>query len=180
MKFECPHCGAKLETTEKPSQRHIETRCWMCSRTVRFTVPAITDPGVTINTKEIAERGRAHGASRLGPEDAPGTITLGLPQGKTVVIEVVSGPSAGFRRELTHPLVTLGRAGGGAEIQINDPEVSRLHCSIEGRNGALYLQDLNSTNGTYVGEKRVLAARLENDAEFRIGKSILRIIVSAK
>ena len=180
MKFECPQCGAKLETSVKPSQRHIETRCWMCSRTVRLTVPAPTDPGVTIDTKEIVERGRAHGASRLSPDDAPRTVTLGLPQGKMVIVEVISGPSAGVRRELTHPLVTFGRAGGGAEIQINDPEVSRLHCSIEGRNGSLFLQDLNSTNGTYVGEKRVLAARLENNLEFRIGKSVLRILVSGK
>jgi len=71
--------------------------------------------------------------------------------------------------------MTIGRMGGKADIQIDDPEVSRLHCSVEVRGDAILLQDLRSTNGTFVDDSRVLSARLRKMSQFRIGSSSLRI-----
>jgi pSer/pThr/pTyr-binding forkhead associated (FHA) protein len=71
--------------------------------------------------------------------------------------------------------MTIGRAGGKADIQIDDPEVSRLHCSVEVRGNAILLHDLRSTNGTFVGHSRVVSARLRKMSQFRIGSSYLRI-----
>jgi pSer/pThr/pTyr-binding forkhead associated (FHA) protein len=101
-----------------------------------------------------------------------------LPEHKSVLISVVEGASQGVERGLTVPLVTIGRLRGGADIEIDDPKVSRLHCAIEVKNDSVLLRDLRSTNGTYVGEKRVHAALLQDSAEFRIGETKIRVAVS--
>lgn len=54
----------------------------------------------------------------------------------------------------------LGRRNHGAEllsaIFFNDkPVISKKHCSIEFRNGGFYLQDENSTNGTFYSVKKM-------------------------
>ena len=59
------------------------------------------------------------------------------------------------------PLATIGRLGGGADIEIDDRQVSRLHCALEVKDSSVLLRDLRSTNGTYVADQRVLSAKLE-------------------
>src|SRR5229473_2683811 len=59
--------------------------------------------------------------------------------GKTTIVEIK-------RR------VTLGRKG--ADIPLNDPEISRHHCLLEVRDTHINLKDLDSTNGTYYDEER--------------------------
>lgn len=71
--------------------------------------------------------------------------------------------------------MTIGRVGGKADIQIDDPEVSRLHCAVEVRGNTILLSDLGSTNGTFVDNSRVLAARLNKMSQFRVGSSYLEI-----
>ena len=51
------------------------------------------------------------------------------------------------------PWVVLGRNGGGADIVIEDPSVSRLHCAlVHHQDGRLYLIDLSSHGTTVDGE----------------------------
>ena len=71
--------------------------------------------------------------------------------------------------------MTIGRLGGDADIQIDDPGVSRLHCAPEVRRDAILLHDLRSRNGTFVDNSQVMAARLRNESQFRIGSSCLQI-----
>jgi pSer/pThr/pTyr-binding forkhead associated (FHA) protein len=73
--------------------------------------------------------------------------------------------------------MTIGRLGGGANIEIDDPEVSRLHCAVEVRRDAILLHDLRSKNGTYLGDSRVFAARLDESSKFRIGSSLLQVSI---
>ena len=44
--------------------------------------------------------------------------------------------------------ITLGKMSGRADFVICDNTVSKIHARIEERNGAIYVEDLNSTNGT--------------------------------
>ncbi len=82
---------------------------------------------------------------------------------------------------MSRPLMTIGRLGGGADIEIDDPEVSRLHCAVEVRHDAIFVNDLSSTNGTYIGETRILAGQLEHLSKFRIGSTLLQVsILSAR
>lgn len=132
-----------------------------------------TEPGPpTIAVPASHERSRGSGLE--GSLNSQ-TASLALPQDEVITISVVSGLSQGMEFELSTPLVTIGRLGGGADIEIDDSEVSRSHCAIEVRRDAILLHDLRSTNGTYLRNSRVFVARLEPMSKFRIGSTFLQI-----
>jgi len=60
---------------------------------------------------------------------------------------------------VTYPLKaetnTLGRAGGGASIEIRDKSLSRQHAEIRLDEGKWLLRDLNSRNKTFLNEKPI-------------------------
>jgi len=104
---------------------------------------------------------------------------LALPSDTLIKIAVVRGVRPGAEYEISRPLMTIGRIGGGADIEIDDPEVSRLHCSVEVRRESILLQDLRSKNGTFLDGARVFAGKLDETSRFRIGSTVLRIDRSA-
>jgi pSer/pThr/pTyr-binding forkhead associated (FHA) protein len=70
--------------------------------------------------------------------------------------------------------ITIGRATG-IEIQIEDTYASGRHARIFDRDGIVYIEDMNSTNGTYVNGRRVGAQeRLRPDDRIRIGDTEFR------
>jgi hypothetical protein len=129
----------------------------------------------TMSIPVPAERGRAN-AVNFEKGSASQTKNLALPEDEAIKICVISGSSRGMEFDVSRPLMTIGRLGGGADIEIDDAEVSRLHCSVEVRRDTVLLHDLHSTNGTYIGNSRVYAARLEEIAKFRIGSSFLEVL----
>lgn len=56
------------------------------------------------------------------------------------------------------------------EIQIDNLGISREHCAFSQRGEAYLIQDLNSSNGTYVNGKKITEHFLNNDDEIIIGK----------
>jgi len=50
--------------------------------------------------------------------------------------------------------LTIGR-GDEADITIDNPAISRIHASLELKNGTFFLTDLKSTNGTTVNGERI-------------------------
>jgi hypothetical protein len=98
-------------------------------------------------------------------------IRQGHPQ---VMLEV-----NGRRRPINPPGVVLGR-GTDADIQINDPGVSRRHAEIrlmpEGPGGVrVVLVDLGSTNGTLVNGRRAAEAELTDGSTVRIGNTTMTL-----
>lgn len=71
----------------------------------------------------------------------------------------------------------LGRARE-AEIFLHDPEVSRRHARIETQNGVLYLEDLKSSNGTFLNGRR-LGEPLEIRAGDEIDVGTTRLVVTS-
>ncbi len=61
--------------------------------------------------------------------------------------------------------------GGGADMRIDDPEVSPMHCAVAVTVDGVRLYDLDSANGTYVDEERINEADLESFSTFRIGST---------
>jgi pSer/pThr/pTyr-binding forkhead associated (FHA) protein len=146
----------------------------MCTLTVKLdSLPA--EPGPPTIAVGSSVRHQRSRAARLGGDLNSQTTSLTLPLHKTIKISVIAGPSQGLEYELSRPLVTIGRLGGGGDIEIDDPEISRLHCAVEVRRDAILLHDLRSTNGTYLGDSRVFAARLEEMSTFRVGSSLLQM-----
>jgi FHA domain len=155
-----------------------QIRCWMCAQS---SVVDLAPPDLNASTIELSSAGeyeRSIGTARPERTSESRVGSLDLPEHKSVLISVVEGASQGVERGMTVPLVTIGRLRGGADIEIDDPRVSRLHCAIELKNDSVLLRDLRSTNGTYVGEKRVHATLLDDSAEFRIGETKIRVEVA--
>ena len=69
---------------------------------------------------------------------------------------------------------TLGR-GESAEIQINDPFASATHARIYPRGDFMHVEDMGSTNGTYLNGRQLRGAeRLKMADVIRIGDSEYR------
>jgi pSer/pThr/pTyr-binding forkhead associated (FHA) protein len=178
MRVVCPDCGAKLDLEE--AQLHAQgseslpVRCWMCTRKLVHHELTSNDGGPpTVAIPAVREeRSRA---SRLDKSLSSDSGTLALPQDETIKILAVNGRSQGAEWQLSRPLVTIGRLGGGADIEIDDPRVSRTHCAIEVRQDVILLHDLSSRNGTYIEDRRVLAGQLTDKSQFRIGSTFLQV-----
>jgi hypothetical protein len=71
-------------------------------------------------------------------------------------------------------LMTIGRSPR-AEIEIEDTFASGNHARIYENGGYFYIEDMNSTNGTYVNGQRVAARELlRPDDRIRIGGTEFR------
>ncbi|KAB2906578.1 MAG: FHA domain-containing protein [Kofleriaceae bacterium] len=86
-------------------------------------------------------------------------------------LEVVAGADVGTVIELAQPAIVIGRAGGSADLALNDQKVSGLHCELRLEAGGYRLRDLSSTNGTYVRGVRVVEAWLAPGSTIAVGKS---------
>ncbi|MDF2692777.1 MAG: Response regulator of zinc sigma-54-dependent two-component system, partial [Labilithrix sp.] len=69
------------------------------------------------------------------------------------------------------------RVGSAAsnDLVLDDPTISRFHCSIQRENGGWRIVDTGSTNGTRVDGVRILSAELEDQAVLVLGDSRLRV-----
>jgi hypothetical protein len=67
---------------------------------------------------------------------------------------VSQGPQPGQTFMLDQDLLTLGR-DPASHVVINDPQVSRQHARITRQGGMMILEDLGSTNGTFVNGMRL-------------------------
>ncbi len=69
---------------------------------------------------------------------------------------------------------TFGRSNG-ADIRVDDPFASSAHARIFDRGGFLYVEDMGSTNGTYLNGRQLKSAeRLSMGDTIRIGDSEYR------
>ncbi|NIY66001.1 FHA domain-containing protein [Streptomyces malaysiensis] len=97
----------------------------------------------------------------------------------TVHLDVVAGPDAGGVHLLHGGQVRIGRSAD-ADVPLDDPDVSRLHCAVTvAEDGRVTIADLGSTNGTAAGGVPVgpQPVPLEPGALLRIGESALRLRV---
>jgi predicted component of type VI protein secretion system len=88
---------------------------------------------------------------------------------------VRSGPRAGERIELVGELV-VGREN--ADVTVNDDEVSRRHLAVRPHEDGVELEDLGSTNGTFVDGARLSAVVVvSSTAQVVLGETRLEIEV---
>lgn len=92
-------------------------------------------------------------------------------------LHVVAGPDAGGVHLLHGGQVRVGRSAD-ADVPLDDPDVSRLHCAVTlSPEGRVTVADLGSTNGTTLDGEQVRSrpVRLAPGALLRIGESALRL-----
>src|SRR4051794_38437213 len=94
-----------------------------------------------------------------------------------LIVVIVEGPGAGRQFDLAGSLVA-GRDPAAA-IPLEDPESSRQHASITAQGGGAVVEDLGSTNGTFVGEQRIAGSRTIQPGErVRIGTTVFELRVA--
>jgi pSer/pThr/pTyr-binding forkhead associated (FHA) protein len=108
------------------------------------------------------------------------TSGLSLPEDRTITISVIAGSSDGLTHQLTKARTSIGRTGGGADIEIDDSQVSPLHCVVGVTRDIVRLCDLDSANGTYANGGRVQAVELEHLSEFCLGSNWLVVTIIPK
>jgi len=69
---------------------------------------------------------------------------------------------------------TVGRSTG-ADFILDRALVSRLHCRLTASEDSLEVVDLESTNGTFVNEKRVDRATIASGDRLRVGRVELSV-----
>jgi Mg-chelatase subunit ChlD len=67
--------------------------------------------------------------------------------------------------DLSLPAVRIGRSAQGNHIVVLDPLVSGTHAEIRAQGGGHYIQDLRSTNGTYVNGERIVRPHPLSDGD---------------
>ena len=168
---------------------------YLSEHAARENYALLTPPRILFETDEdlgvgefgiatrMAQHGRSAEEQAPAPEAAvPGATMIYKP--RTQPTEAASLAELGVEREvavlswnderrvLDQKRSVLGRSRD-ADVQIEDPNVSRRHAEIVQEGSVYWLVDLGSTNGTEVDGKRVSRARLGDGSRFTVGETTL-------
>jgi pSer/pThr/pTyr-binding forkhead associated (FHA) protein len=122
-------------------------------------------------------RSSAPRTSAAGPVTTPGPDATGLyeaPNGDgeepRLIVERAPGHTPGMEYDIGEGAV-MGR-GDQAEIRLEDPFASSRHARLLRQGGIVVLEDLGSTNGTYLNEELLTGPQpLHRGDRVRIGDS---------
>ena len=84
---------------------------------------------------------------------------------------MLSGQEVGTYPMKSSPWI-VGRHGT-CHVQIDNASVSRRHCQFTHENGTYYVQDMMSSNGTFIDGQRIRRAPVQNATEINVGKYVL-------
>ncbi len=108
----------------------------------------------------------ATGLHRADENPLPDGALVGEPR---LVVEHAAGHPDGIAYALAHG-ATLGR--GDVEIRLEDTFASSRHARIERQGSVIVLEDLGSTNGTFLNEEQLQGPQpLHHGDRIRIGDS---------
>jgi len=97
----------------------------------------------------IAPGSRLPGVTEPGITRVPGSPSM---LGKFTIL---NGERAGERLGLGGSGIRIGRESSICEIVLENPKVSRLHAEVVSIEGKVLLIDRNSSNGTYVNDRKI-------------------------
>jgi FHA domain len=144
----CPECG--FVNAEGANY------CQRCGAYLAVAAESAREPSTA--TYRVGETGE------LIPVDLDAVVS----EGAALVIRS-GGGRVGESFSLQGDRMTVGRRPD-SDVFLDDVTVSRDHALIVRRNGAYWLDDLGSLNGTYVNRRRIDSHRLEDGDELQIGK----------
>ena len=120
-----------------------------------------------------ARRGKARQAQapRQARQARPPRVGRGSPR----VLLVTAGALKGTSLDLSQQQITLGRAND-ATLVLNDDYASSRHARIFPQDGQWIVEDLGSTNGTYLDRQKVTRPMpVPMGVPIRIGKTVLEL-----
>jgi hypothetical protein len=124
----------------------------------------------------VPEAARASGSRRSGRGKAPKPAKAPPKRrGSPTHVLVTEGANSGERADLDDAPILIGR-GNDAAIRLDDDYVSTRHARIAASGDQWFVEDLGSTNGTYIGSVRITQpTTLTLGTQVRIGKTILEL-----
>jgi pSer/pThr/pTyr-binding forkhead associated (FHA) protein len=126
--------------------------------------------GARVDSTPRADRRAEKQARRQGR-----TKPARRPRGAPTHVAVVEGANTGETVPLDHAPILIGR-GSDAAIRLDDDYVSTRHARIASSGDQWFVEDLGSTNGTYIGSHRLTQpTTLTLGAKVRIGKTTLEL-----
>ena len=118
-----------------------------------------------------APRPKAKPKGRPAPQPKSRKPTRGVP----TKLQVVSGPNAGQSVPLGDQPILLGR-GTDASIRLDDDYVSTRHARFATNGEQWFVEDVGSTNGTYLGSQRITSpVPVGLGIQVRLGKTIVEL-----
>jgi pSer/pThr/pTyr-binding forkhead associated (FHA) protein len=119
---------------------------------------------------ERVETARASAATRTAKQK-PRKKRRGAP----TILAITEGANAGVSVPLGDAPILLGR-GADATIRLDDDYVSTRHAQFVPHGDDWYVEDLGSTNGTYIGSQRITTPMVVSiGVQVRIGKTIAEL-----
>ena len=126
--------------------------------------------GARVETPQATNQAGAGKRSRQ-PKQKPQRKRRGAPS-KLVITE---GSNAGETVPLSGETITLGR-GGDSTIRLDDDYVSTRHARFVTNGEEWFIEDMGSTNGTYIGNTRVTrATAITAGTSVRLGKTVVEL-----
>jgi len=96
-------------------------------------------------------------------------------RGSPTQVVVTQGSNVGATAALAQGPILIGR-GNDAAIKLDDDYVSTRHARIAASGDQWFVEDLGSTNGTYIGTVRITQpTTITLGTQVRIGKTILEL-----
>ena len=96
-------------------------------------------------------------------------------RGEPRVLMISQGNQAGLSADLASGVIMIGR-GADCQLILEDDYVSTRHARVVSTPDGIYIEDLGSTNGSYVNGQRITAPTTITMADtVRIGKTILKL-----
>jgi predicted Zn finger-like uncharacterized protein len=198
----------KFDEAKLGNRPKAKTKCAKCGATIEIENPllaAMTLPPTFVPvpapappeeatprrreepTREVRVSAGEAAARRPDEEDRTGSATvtgsslhqsggIALPKDRRFSLAVIQGAGTGQIHQITTSRTVIGRSG--ADFNIDDPEASRQHASLDIVGEGAVLRDLGSTNGTFLELDRIEQEALTNQMEFRIGSHVLMFIVT--
>ena|SRR5215218_605492 len=124
---------------------------------------------------KIVPRRRPAAAGGAPPAQEPAPVRESRRDTGPTRLVVTEGPLRGTTLPLTSSAVLVGRAPS-CTLVLDDDYSSSRHARLYPENGQWYVEDLGSTNGTYLGSTRVdRPMPVQAGAPVRIGKSTLEL-----
>ena len=115
----------------------------------------------------------------MGNDSTVVTVISDAPEGpsnpREACLVVINGVDLGKKFSLAQDSTMIGRSSK-VDIQVDEDSISRNHAVIENREEDYVLQDLESTNGTFVNDRPVTEETLRDGDQIKIGSTIFKFL----